>query len=228
MNCIIVDDDPMMVKVIENLVEKTGFIQLSKSFSNPSEAQEFIKNEKIDLIFLDIEMPEMTGLDLIESLQYKPQVILISSKEDYAVEAFNLNVTDYLVKPPSFERFLKACQKAQENLIDRGKIEIKKGKLFIKADSQLIGLNINEILLVEAMADYIGIYTPEKKYVVYSTMKGIEAKLPQADFIRVHRSFIVNTNKLTSIEDNTITIAGKLIPVGVTYKDKLISSLNLL
>ena len=228
MNSIIVDDDPLMLKLVEGLIAKAGTIEHLKSFSNPREAQEFIRNEKVDLIFLDVEMPEMSGIDLIQSLQYKPQVILITSKESYAVDAFKLEVTDYLVKPPTFERFMKACKRAEENLAERGKFEVSKDKLFIKVDSHLVGINIDEITMVEAMADYVGIFAGEKKYVVYSTMKGIESKLPPSVFVRVHRSYIVNINRINSIEDGTLTIGQKLIPVGVTYKEKLMNTLNLL
>lgn len=228
MNCIIVDDDSIMIKLLESLVQKVGFFHLQKTFTNPIEAQEFIQSEKVDLIFLDVEMPGMTGLDIIKSLQYNPQVILVTAKENYAVDAFNLQVTDFLVKPPTYDRFLQACNRAKENLEERGKIELSQDKLFIKVDSHLAGVPIADIIYVEAMADYVGIHTKEKRYVVYSTMKGIEAKLPSNHFSRVHRSFIVNIGEIKTIEDNTLSVGDKLIPVGVTYKEKLLSSLNLL
>ena len=225
--CIIVDDDPMMVRVLESFVEKTDFLDLVATCSNPLEATPVLQENDIDLLLLDVEMPEMTGIEWLETLRKKPQVILITSKDQYAVAAFEHDVVDYIVKPPQYPRFLKAVTKALENLTqtDDGK---PKNQLFVKVDSRLVKIEMSDILFVEAKADYVTIHTPEKRYTVYSTMKGIVGKLSQDDFIRVHRSYIINRNKIDSIEDNTLVIGEKLTPVGVTYKERLMDRLNLL
>lgn len=228
LNCLIVDDDPMSVKIIEKFVGQTDFLTLVTSCTDAFEASAVLKREKIDLIFLDVEMPEMTGIELIESLQHKPQIVLITSKEDYAVDAFYHEVTDYIVKPPSYPRFLKAANRALSNLEERSVVDVKQDSLFVKVDSQLVSIKMDSINMVEARADYVTIHTDNKRYTVYSTMKGIEAKLPPEDFLRVHRSFIVNKNRIDTIEDNTLVMGQKLIPVGVTYRERFMKKLNLL
>ena len=228
LNCLIVDDDPMSVKIIEKFVGQTDFLSHIGSCNSAVEASSLLKNEKIDLIILDVEMPEMTGIELLESLQHQPQVIFITSKEEYAVTAFKHNVTDYIVKPPVYARFLSAANRALDNLKERAEVDVKQDNLFVKVDSQLISIKIDTIKLVEARADYVTIHTDSKRYTVYSTMKGIEAKLPTEDFIRVHRSFIINKNRIDTIEDNTLVLGQKLIPIGVTYRERFMKRLNLL
>lgn len=226
--CIIVDDDPMSVAVLTKMVQKTGFLDLIQSFNDPVEAATFLAEEEVDLVFLDVEMPGMTGLELLRTLSDPPAVILVSSKKDYALDAFEFNVTDYILKPPSWARFLKAVQKvkdvqqAQEEDVFRGK------NIFVKADSVLVKLNIEQILWVEALADYIAIHTDKKRYIAHTTMKSMERKLPGDEFIRVHRSYIVRLDEIDKIEDNTVIIGQKLIPVGGTYRGKLMSRLDLI
>ena len=228
MNVIIVDDDPLMVKLLESYVAKTDFLSLVGTCKNAIEASNLLKKERVDLIFLDVEMPHMTGIEFLKSLQQRPQIVLITSNEGYAVEAFNLDVVDYIVKPAEYARFLKAANKAIENLGAIEKPKTDSDTLFIKAESGLVALKISEIVFVEARADYVTIHTATKRYTVYSTMKGIESKLPPQDFIRAHRSYIINMRKIDAIEDNTLVLGQKLIPLGVTYKDKVMSNLNLL
>lgn len=227
--CIVVDDDPMTRKVMEQLVSQTDSLSLEGSFGSAIEASNFLREEQVDIAFLDVEMPGMTGLELIESLSFDAQVILVTSKEKYAVSAFDLNVTDYIVKPVDYPRFLKATEKALAKVkTDEDPPQRVDGKLFVKVDQQLIGLDIQEINMVEAMADYVRIYTDKKRYTVYSSMKGIVTKLPSGQFMRVHRSYIVNLRKIESIEGNTISLGGQLVPVGVTYQKTLMARLNTL
>ena len=227
-NCVIVDDDAMTRKIIQNLVEETKGLNLVATCSSAIEAANVLREEQEDLLLLDVEMPEMTGLELLESLKVRPQVILITSKEEYAISAFDLDVLDYIVKPVNYPRFLKAVQKAMESPASGEPVTSAPGKLFVKVDHSLVGLDLDEIIMVEAMADYVRIYTPAKRYTVYSSMKGVVAKLPENLFMRVHRSYIVNLSKIESIEDNTVVIGGNLIPVGVTYQKTLMSRLNTL
>ena len=226
--CIVVDDDTMTRKIIENFVDKTKGLECIGTCESAIEASNVLQQQRADLLFLDVEMPEMTGLELIETLDYKPQIVLITSKEKYAVPAFEHAVTDYIVKPAEYTRFLKAVRKVAENLEDKEEPSELQDKLFVKVDSQLIGLDIAEITMVEAMADYVRIYGKEKRYTVYSSMKGIAAKLPADKFMRVHRSYIVNMAKIDSIEDNTLVLGGNLVPVGVTYQKHLMAKLNTL
>lgn len=226
-SCIVVDDDPMTRKVIENFVDRTADLELIVSCENAIDASHQLRQHEVDILFLDVEMPDMTGLDLLETLKNPPEVILVTSKEKYAVSAFNLNVTDYLLKPVEYKRFLQSLEKAISNL-EGEEEEPVPGKLFVKVDHQLVGLDVEDIFMVEAMADYARIHTSAKRYTVYSSMKGISKKLPTDTFMRVHRSYIVNLAAIDSIEDNTIVIQGNLIPVGVTYQKALMAKLNTL
>lgn len=225
---IIVDDDPMTRKILASFVDQTDSLLLAGTFENAIDAGNFLEGEEVDILLLDVEMPGMSGLELIDSLVRKPRIILITSKEKYAVDAFEADVADYIVKPATLPRFLKAIHKAIESLPEKNQPEIRQDKLFIKSGSQWIGISIEEISLVEALADYVKIHTPAKRYTVYSSMKGIAAKLPNDQFMRVHRSFIVNIGQIEKIEDNTLILGDHLIPVGVTYQKHLMARLNLL
>ncbi len=227
-NCVIVDDDAMTRKIIQNLVEETEGLHLVATCSSAIEAANVLRKEQVDLLLLDVEMPEMSGLDLLKSLKVRPQVILITSKEEYAISAFELDVLDYIVKPVKYPRFLKAVQKVIDSPPQGEPVTTAPGKLFVKVDHSLLGLDLDEIIMVEAMADYVRIYTEGKRYTVYSSMKGVVSKLPEDSFMRVHRSYIVNLSKIDSIEDNTVVIGGNLVPVGVTYQKTLMSKLNTL
>lgn len=226
MDCIIIDDDLLSIKMLSRLVEQTDFLSLVKVFESPIEAANYLSNHSVDLIFLDVEMPEMSGLEMLQTLKDPPAVILVSSKKEYALDAFEFDVVDYLLKPPQYSRFLKAVMKARERGNQLENLEFRGDYIFVKSDSMLVKLDIREMLWIEALADYIAIVTPAKKYVCHSTMKAIEAKLPSDQFIRVHRSYIVRRDKIDAIEDNTVVVDSKLIPVGGTYKDRLMSSLD--
>lgn len=234
MNCIIVDDDKLSRVVLEEFISKTEDLRLIASFQDAISAANSINsvNSRIDLIFLDIEMPEMNGIDFMNSMENLPQVIISSSKDKYAIEAFDFDVTDYLLKPTSFPRFLKAVNRAIKNhSIDR--IELKnKDEIFIKKGSSLIKMRFSEILWVEALENYVILNTATDKFTIHFTMKAIEKKLPHPNFVRVHRSFIVNTQSISVIKDNTIDISFddeiQSIPIGKSYKEKLLDDINLM
>ena len=230
MNCIIIDDEEISRTVMKQLVSQVPFLNLSGVCSSAKEALTTLNNSPIDLMLLDVEMPDVTGLDLIKSLKKQPLTILATSKKDYAIEAFEYNVVDYIVKPVALDRFLKATLKAKE-IFDNSQQTIdsfNKDYVFIKANGTLIKIDVKEILWMEALGDYVTINTSEKKYTIHSTMKSIEKKLPPQLFIRVHRSFIVSLHKIDSIDDHVIVINKQLIPVGAIYKESLAKKLNLL
>jgi DNA-binding LytR/AlgR family response regulator len=231
MNCIIIDDDLMSRRVLEEFIARTEQLNLLNSYENAVDAiNAFSTGEDVDLIFLDIEMPEMSGIDFLETLQNPPQIIIVSSKEKYALDAFNYDVTDYLLKPVTYSRFFKAINKA--NVRFKTKVDTKDNEIFIKKNSALVRLKYNDILWVEALENYVIFTTFAEKYTIHFTMKAIESKLPSNMFTRVHRSFIVNTRSINIIEDNAIIIntkeGHKTIPIGKSYKDKLMGDINLI
>jgi DNA-binding LytR/AlgR family response regulator len=240
MNCIIIDDDKLSRKVVEEYVGRTESLTLMHSFTNAVDAINTLKNaeDEIHLVFLDIEMPEMTGIDFLNSIKDHPQIIIISAKEKYALEAFEYDVTDYLLKPISYARFFKAVDKAQKrhqeiHSTKYSKIEREgSDEIFIKKNSTLVRLKYDDILYVEALENYVIVTTFNDKYTIHFTMKAIEDRLPIRKFKRVHRSFIVNINRIKGIEDNSIIVkledGMKIIPIGKSYKDKLMSEINLM
>ena len=233
MNCIIIDDDNFVRKITEDFVKKTESLNLLHSLSNAVDAINVLgTNENVDLVFLDIEMPEMTGIDFLNALNTLPQIIIISSKEKYAIEAFEYDVTDYLLKPFTYSRFCKAVNKALDRQ-EKNRMHAKADEIFIKHNSSLVKLKYIDILWVEAMENYVVINTFDEKYMIHFTMRAIEKKLPAKQFLRVHRSFIVNIGSIQSIGDNTIYIktiekAKNEIPIGKVFKDNLLKALNVI
>jgi DNA-binding LytR/AlgR family response regulator len=230
MRCLIVDDDEFSRSVIEDLVKEIDTLELIKSCSDAVEAFKIIKEEHIDLVFLDIEMPKMDGLEMMRSLSPLPQVILVTAHEKYAVESYEYDVTDFLQKPISLARFMKAVDKAINRFEEkRASITTQDKTIFIKADSRLVQINTEDILFVEALGNYMRVFVADgSKYTILSTMKDISSKLNSSEFVRVHRSFIVRMDKIQSIEDNYIVIDKKQISIGKAYKDDLTQKLNLL
>ncbi len=231
MKCIIVDDNKMARMALKQLVSQVQNLELVAECSNAMEAYNQLANNGTDLIFLDIEMPEMSGIDLIKKLgSKKPLIIFTTAKTDYAVEAFELNVVDYLVKPISQGRLVQAVEKAQE-VLDSNKQEVKveeQGFVFVKDNGMLKRISIDDILFLEAMGDYVKVHTAPKFHVVHATLKSIEEKLPSSKFLRVHRSYIVAINKIDFIQEGTISIGKTTIPVADTHKANLNKRLNLL
>jgi two-component system, LytTR family, response regulator len=229
MNCIIVDDDDITRMEVERLVSKTPFLKLIKSCSGAIEAYNIISERPIDLVFLDVMMPEMSGLDLMKSFyKEQPQVILMTLNKDFALEAFDYDVTDFLMKPISEDRFFRAVAKAKRVYDNEHKNGEPKSYIFAKVDTLLVKINTKDILYIEATGNYISVYTDKERFVIYSTMKTIMEKLPEKDFMRVHLSFIVRIDKISQVDGNTIIINRKLIPVSRTYKEHLNEKLNLI
>ena len=228
MNCIAVDDDQLSLKILEGLIAKTDMLNLLGTFDDAVEAANVTTNQNIDLIFLDVEMPEMTGLELIKTLDKKPQIIIVSSKSKYALDSYNYDVVDYLLKPvENYARFLQAVQKAHKNFQQKNPKEAD-DYIFIKVDSLFLNFNFHDILWVEAFGDYVKIITEEKIYTVYSTLKTIEKKLPEDDFIRVHRSYIVRIDKIKNVDLSNLQIKNKIIPISNTYRQSFFERINTL
>jgi len=231
MKCIIVDDNKMARMALKQLVSQLSSLELVAECTDASEALNTLNVTQIDVLLLDIEMPGMTGLDLLKKLgNSKPFIIFTTAKKDYAAEAFELNVVDYLVKPITLPRFKQAIDKVQEAL-DSNKQDVKVEEqefVFVKDNGVLKRIAIDDILFLEAMGDYVKVHTPQKFHVVHATLKSIEEKLPASKFLRVHRSYIVAINKIDYIQEGTISIGKTSVPVADTHKSNLNKRLNLL
>ena len=233
LRCLVVDDDPLSVQIVLNCIKNTPFLTAAGSFTNPIEAAEALRTAPVDLLFLDVEMPLLSGIELLGMLQHPPLVVLITSSKDYAVQAFEHAVVDYLVKPVSYARFLQASQKALGIAERRAAItdtieapDADADFTFVKVDNKLVRVGFDEVRHVEALGDYVHIVTGQSKLIVYSTMKAVEEKFPSSRFVRVHRSFIVNFNRIQALEDNSVVVEGKHIPVGQTYLREVMQRLN--
>jgi len=235
MNCLIVDDDKLSVKIIEEFVERTSGLNLVGSFTSAVEAVNMLNGSdacQVDLIFLDIEMPEMSGIEFLKAINIIPQVIIYSSQEKYALESYEYDVTDYLLKPVQYSRFFKAVDRARK-LFERKELPVKQStEIFIKNNSSLVRVRYDDILWIEAMENYVVFNTFKEKYTIHFTMKSISERMPTDRFMRVHRSFIVNFNKIKAIEDNSVVIktelGNKVIPIGKSYRDRLLDDINLI
>ncbi|NLP58543.1 LytTR family DNA-binding domain-containing protein [Lutibacter sp. B1] len=234
MRCLIIDDEPLAIELLEDFVSKISYLQLVSSCSSAIEAISILQNNKVDLIFSDIEMPDFSGIEFIKSLDIKPLFIFTTAYSHYAVEGFNLNAVDYLVKPIPFHRFLKAVTRAQA-LFNLKKDDtsslifnnLEPQFIFVKSEYENLKINLADIKYVEGLKDYIKIYTNASKPVLtLSTLKSFEEKLEKYNFIRVHRSYIVSLNHIHSVQRNRIIIDNKRIPIGLNYKDEFIKRIE--
>ncbi len=232
LNCIIIDDEPLSRKGLKEYIIDIDFLNLVGEYSNPLKAATDIKDKNVHLLFLDIQMPKISGLDFFKSLPNAPPVIFTTAFPQYALDGFDLNALDYLVKPISFDRFFKAALKAKEYYKVREKNQSKissssnvEGYFFIKADNKLIKIFFADILFVEALQNYVTIHTTDKKYVTYLTFKSIEEYLPAEEFIKCHKSFIVAISKVSSIDGNEIIIGSHRIPISRSAKEESLSKL---
>ncbi len=227
-SCIIIDDEPIARKGLKEYIADAGFLQLTGEYDSPLKATDIITSGAVQLLFLDIQMPRITGLDFFKTLQHPPPVIFTTAYPQYALEGFEVNALDYLVKPFSFDRFLKAALKAKEfyEVRETNLAEAKTSDyFFIKADNRLVKIQFDEILFVEARQNYVTIHTPSKKYMTYLTFKAVEDYLPADKFLKVHKSYIVAASKIDSIEGNDIRIGQQHIPVSRTQKDEVMGKL---
>jgi len=233
MNCIIVDDEKVSRLIIEQRIEKVDFLNLKATFDNAADAVTYIKNEEnIDLILLDIEMPNMTGVEFIEVAENLPQIIIISGEQKYALQAIEYSVTDYIVKPVSQARFIKAVNKAYKKHTDEQADGSSQKGVFIKSSSSaFIRLLYDDILWIEAMENYVVVNTFDEKYTIHFTMKSILEKLPENSFKRIHRSYIVNVEKILMIADNMVVFKTskekKKLSIAKSYKEKLMNEINI-
>lgn len=229
MKCIIVDDEPLAREILESYIEKVPFLKLIASCKNAFEALDKIQQEKPDIIFLDIQMPDLDGIQFYESLVYKPLVIFTTAYSDYAVSGFDLDATDYLVKPFSFDRFMKAVNKARMNQKrdtseDAGNFRRK--FMFVKDGVKVVRVPYDDVLYFEGMKDYVKIVMKDKFILTLISMQHMTDKLPNDLFVRVHRSYIVSISKIEKVEKNRVVIDGKWIPVGNSYKNLLSDALG--
>lgn len=231
-SCVIVEDDDASRLILENYISRIDFLELKASLTSGKEGFNFlVNNPEVDILLLDINMPEMSGIELMKSVPTLPETILITTETGYAVEAFDLRALDYLVKPVQFDRFAKAIHRAIDTIYFTKRVaepneELK--EIYVKSNSKFYKLSYNDIFFVEALADYVLVYTENTRYIVYSTMKAIEEKLKGSTFVRVHRSYIINLRKIQFIEGNTLIINGKHIPISKTYQELLFQKLNFL
>ena len=231
---IIVEDEPLTRKSLERLCDKSSHVTLSGSFENGPDALAFMEKNQIDLILLDVEMEGMSGLELMDNLPYLPQVIISSSKPEYASDAYEYDVTDFLKKPVSKDRFAKALEKVVEkNTATEAKLNklssaSNANELYVKSEGRYTRLPYDSILYFENVGDYVKIVTQDANHVIHGALKAIDARLEYPRFLKVHRSFIVNLDKIVDIEDNSLVIGQKMIPISRAHKPVLMSSINVL
>jgi DNA-binding LytR/AlgR family response regulator len=223
-NCLIVDDEPASLEVLESYIGKVYFLRLVKKCHTAIEAMQILEEEHIDLLFLDIHMPEVNGIQLLKSITARPAVIFTTGYKEYALEGYDYDVLDFLLKPFDFERFLKAVNKANNLISKTSKQPQDQHKpmqyIFIKADYKLLKINVDDILFVEGLKDYIKIYTRQKLFLTLMSMTTIEEKLPAGEFFRVHRSYIISLSKIDSVSRHRVIIGEKFIPISLPYRDR--------
>ena len=229
MNVIIVDDDAISRELLKICVERTNTLKLAGTYINARDAMAAMKEGKqVDLILLDIEMPKVSGFEFLNTFKETPNTIVISAKKDHAAEAYDNNVLDYIVKPVTYDRFLKAIKKVQAFNGVTGSPNADVDFIFVRHKNRLQRISIKDIQYAEANADYVNIMAGNEKYVIHSSMKNIESKFPAGKFVRVHRSFIVNLDKVEYIEENTLFLGDKGVPIGRLYKENVLQRLNTL
>ncbi|MEI9944684.1 MAG: LytTR family DNA-binding domain-containing protein [Chitinophagaceae bacterium] len=229
-NCIIIDDEPLARKGLKEYIADIDFLNLTGEFENALKATDALNKGDVQLLFLDIQMPKITGLDFFKTLQHPPPVIFTTAYPQFALEGFEVNALDYLVKPISFDRFLKAVMKAKEynEVREQNAKEATNPSadhFFIKADNKLIKLLFDEVLFVEALQNYVVIHTKDKKYITYLTFKAVEDYLPADRFLKIHKSYIAAASKIDSIEGNIIYIGSHQLPISRTLKDEVMEKL---
>lgn len=224
MKCIIADDEKLARSLIESYVNKVPSLELVATCKNGVEAAEILQKEEIDLLITDIQMPELLGTDLVKSLTQPPMVIFTTAYEDYAVEGFELSAIDYLLKPFSFDRFLTAINKAKEqhDVKSSREVNLKKDYMTIKADHKLYKVQYADITFIEGQREYVSFHVPSGRITALMSLKKLEESLPEALFIRCHKSYIINKTMVEALEGNSLAIAGKSIPIGQSYKEQVV------
>ena len=239
LKCIAVDDEPLALDIIEDYISKVPFLELVKRTENAIEALQLVQAGGIDLVFLDIQMPELTGIQFLKIASSKSNYILTTAYSQYSLESYDLNVSDYLLKPIAFDRFYKAVEKVKnllqkveqvaivnqdppllQGLVAANPIQQAQDFIFVKTENKIQKIELDDILYIEGLKDYISIFTKTERVITLQNMKKMEETLPKGEFIRVHKSYIISIDKIESIERSRITIAKKIIPIGDTYRDE--------
>ncbi|WP_439132023.1 LytR/AlgR family response regulator transcription factor [Polaribacter sp.] len=219
--CVLVDDEPMAREILTSYIDKIPNLELIKSCKNAAEVLVFMQDNTADVYFLDINMPEITGLSLAKIISKKAQIIFTTAYRDYAVEGFDLQVADYLLKPISFDRFLQAVEKVKPIK----KEEESNQFIFVRADRKMVKIDFNSILYIESLSDYVKIYTPETTFITRETISNLEEQLPQNIFLRIHRSYIVSLHQIISYTNEFIEIQQKALPISRGYKERVLQKL---
>jgi two-component system, LytTR family, response regulator len=223
--CIIIEDEPLALEKTKDFVNKVPFLQLSATFDNALNGLAYLNNNKVDILFLDINMDELSGIELLESSKISSQVIITTAYQEYALRGYELQIADYLLKPFTFSRFLQAVNKAQDNLLHRVS-ETHQEFIFVKTENRLEKVMLNEIVYIEGMRDYLRIHTTNKKIMTLQNFSELERLIPASLVCRVHKSYMVALNKIDSIERSRIKIANQLIPISDTYKEAFFQLIN--
>ncbi len=223
--CIIIEDEPLALEKTKDFVNKVPFLFLSATFDNALTGLTYLNNNKVDVLFLDINMDELSGIELLVSSKINSQVIITTAYQEYALKGYELQITDYLLKPFTFNRFLQAVNKAQENIVHRT-LDAQPDFVFVKTENRLEKIMINEIVYIEGMRDYLKIHTVNKKIMTLQNFSELEKLIPSTLVCRVHKSYMVALNKIDSIERSRIKIADQLIPISETYKESFFQLIN--
>ncbi|WP_020532113.1 LytR/AlgR family response regulator transcription factor [Flexithrix dorotheae] len=238
--CLIVDDEKLALTLLESYIQKIPQLELVDKCKNPMDAMQVLQEQEIDLMFLDIQMPGLTGIEFLQSLVHKPTVIFTTAYSEYAIEGYQLDVIDYLLKPFSFERFVKAVNKAIENIkLKKGSIsnqtlssdEMVKNEpaeithIQIKADHKIYKLKLDDIIYIEGLKEYVSYYTATQRIIALESLKKLEETLPKSRFLRIHKSYIISTEKVKALEGNLLEIGDKKLPIGKTYKEHVVQTI---
>ena len=220
--CIIVDDEPLAVELLESYVRSVDTLELMGSFNNPVHAINFTIKEKPDLIFLDIRMPEMTGVQVMEVIGSLSKIVVTSAYPDYALVGYEHSVVDYLMKPIDYDRFLKAVQKARDFLLLPAYSTVPRKYFFIKTDGKLVRIDFDDILYIEGLRDYVAVHTVSEKLISLDTLLNMESQLPAGQFARIHKSYLVSLEKIDTIEGSRVFVGNTILPVGSLYREKFL------
>ena len=227
LTCIALDDEPLALQVITKYVDKIYFLECKGTFTDAEEARQYLQNNQVDILFLDIQMPDISGIEFAKSLNARhTAVIFTTAFSDYAIEGFNVDAVDYLLKPIEYDRFLKGVYKAKEYVDYLSNQELSQGYIFVKSDYQMVKIFLKDILFIEGLDDYIKIYLPQRSILTLMTLKTIMQKLPPKEFLRVHRSYIVPVSKIENVSKSRLRIGEKEIPIGISYSDGFFSSME--
>ena len=227
LTCIIVDDEPLALDLLRKYIAKIYFLELKGAFADPFEAKKLLDNSPVDIVFLDIQMPDINGIELSKIINKKNTVVIFTTAfSEYAVEGFNVDAIDYLLKPIEYDRFLKSVYKAKEYIDYITNQEVQDGYIFVKSDYQMAKVNLKDILYIEGLDDYIKIYLPQKSILTLMTLKTIALKLPSKEFLRIHRSYIVPISRIENISKSKVKIGDKEIPIGISYSESFFAVMD--